>query len=117
MAAMVTPRRPRLPGNPQKPVNAPKSGPPVRYAKNNSRQRSQAIMNLGKRMKTRLAIALLLAPNPPASIAGAQNAPPAKPATPAPAQQRPPRTHDDPFAPLLQQAQDAVTRGAFAAAI
>jgi tetratricopeptide (TPR) repeat protein len=72
-------------------------------------------------MKIRRATILLLAAICPAAIAAAQNAPqnapPQKPAAPTPSQQHARRTHDDPFEPLLQQAQDAMTRGDFASAI
>jgi protein O-GlcNAc transferase len=65
-------------------------------------------------MKIRRAAVVLLAALSPAAIAAAQSAPPQKPAATQP---HAPRTHDDPFEPLLQQAQDAMTRGDYASAI
>ena len=65
-------------------------------------------------MKIRRAIIVLLAAFGAVSIATlglAQSAPPEKPAVPTP------HTHEDPLASVLQQAQDAITRGDYAAAV
>ena len=65
-------------------------------------------------MKIRRALSALIASMFLAGVAtvgAAQSTPPKKPAAPAP------RTHDDPLASVLQQAQDAIARGDFVAAI
>jgi tetratricopeptide (TPR) repeat protein len=65
-------------------------------------------------MNIRRAIIVLLAALSPAALAAAglaQSAPPQKPTAPTP------RTHDDPLQSVLQQAQDAITRGDFSAAV
>src|SRR6202034_997291 len=65
-------------------------------------------------MNIRRAIIVLLAALSPAAITAvgrAQSTPPQKPSAPTP------HTHDDPLQSLLQQAQDAITRGDFSAAI
>jgi tetratricopeptide (TPR) repeat protein len=77
-------------------------------------------MNHGRQMKIRRAIIVLLAAIGPAAIAAPrlpQSAPPQNSAPSAPTPKSSARTHDDPLASLLQEAQDDITHGDFASAV